>query len=431
MRRSTSFLLLGLPALFFSGVNCSNGITNTPPDASTGTDAACEFGDSGSGVDSGSEIDSGIEVDSGSAIDSGTAPDAASGVDSGSGMDSGNVNVDSGTPPDAGSSVDAGSTGQHIKTVFIIMEENQNWADIQSNSGATYINGTLTSSTNPLAAYATDYHGATTDAGTGIHPSEPNYLWLEAGDNFGITADGTVQGDHTKVTGSPPHQHLVDLLESAGVTWKSYQENITAGVCAITDGNEYAAKHNPVVFFDDVNGYNAATGMFNSTFARCVEHVVPFTQLATDLQNNNVAQYNFITPDLCDDMHGGDSSCSNGCTSSFPLSSQCVPGGDAWLQANVPTITGSTAFKQGGALFIIWDESEPSFTQACGLSLTPDCPVGMIVLSPFGKTGPISGHFSHSSTLKTVEELFKVSPLLGGAADPSVNDLSPFFNQFP
>ena len=29
----------------------------------------------------------------------------------------------------------------------------------------------------------------------------------------------------------------------------------------------------------------------------------PYTELATDLANHTVAHYNFITPNLCNDMH--------------------------------------------------------------------------------------------------------------------------------
>jgi hypothetical protein len=33
---------------------------------------------------------------------------------------------------------------------------------------------------------------------------------------------------------------------------------------------------------------------------------------------------------------------------------------DQWLARNVPLILESDAYKQGGALFIIWDETEDS-----------------------------------------------------------------------
>jgi hypothetical protein len=67
-----------------------------------------------------------------------------------------------------------------LRTVFLIMMENHNWSDIKQNSSAPYINQTLL----PMASYAEEFYNP-----PGIHPSEPNYLWLEAGTNFGVTND--------------------------------------------------------------------------------------------------------------------------------------------------------------------------------------------------------------------------------------------------
>jgi hypothetical protein len=36
-------------------------------------------------------------------------------------------------------------------------------------------------------------------------------------------------------------------------------------------------------------------------------------------------------------------------------------------------------------------------------------------------------HYDHSSTLKTLQEIFQVGPLLGAAADSQTNDLSDLF----
>jgi hypothetical protein len=55
----------------------------------------------------------------------------------------------------------------------------------------------------------------------------------------------------------------------------------------------------------------------------------------------------------------------------------------------------------------------------------------MIVLSPDAKGGGYSNtiHYTHSSTLRTVEEIFGVTPLLGDAANAT--DLSDLFKTFP
>src|SRR5690349_25116799 len=71
----------------------------------------------------------------------------------------------------------AGITG----TVFVIVMENQNWSNIKGSSNAPYINSLLT---NSQASYAKAYFNP-----PGNHPSEPNYIWIEAGTNFGIRND--------------------------------------------------------------------------------------------------------------------------------------------------------------------------------------------------------------------------------------------------
>ena len=99
--------------------------------------------------------------------------------------------------------------------------------------------------------------------------------------------------------------------------------------------------------------------------------------------------------------------------------------GDTWLKQNVPLITESREYKEGGALFIIWDEAEDT-------DQFSDGPIGFSCFSPFAKGGGKTAysnsiHYDHSSTLKTLQEIFNVGPLLGAAADPRTNDLSDFF----
>ena len=291
----------------------------------------------------------------------------------------------------------AQATGQtnHIQTVFIILMENHNWTggkggtSIKGNRWAPYINNTLL----PMASHAEQYFNP-----PGIHPSLPNYLWLEAGTNFGILDDNPPSVNSQATT-----NHLVTFLNDAKISWKAYEEDISGTVCPLTDTLEYAVKHDPFVCFDDVTGNQDP----NSTY--CISHVRPYSELANDLATGNVAQYNFITPNLCDDMH-------DKCK---PLRN-AIQQGDTWLSNNVPTILNSAAYKAGGALFITWDEAG-----------TGDGPIGMIVLSPFAKGAGYQNsiHYTHGSTLRSSEEIFGVSPFLGDAA--SETDLSDLFAEFP
>ena len=276
--------------------------------------------------------------------------------------------------------------GQPIKTVFLILMENHNWSTI-TPSAAPYINNTLLA----VGSHAEQYFNA-----PGIHPSLPNYLWLEAGTNFGISNDNAPSSNHQGTT-----SHLVTLLKNANITWKSYDEDISGTSCPLTNVSKYAVKHNPFVYFDDV------TNALSTTSAYCIAHVRPYTELATDLNNNTVASYNFITPNLCNDMHD----CS-------------VTTGDTWLATNVAMIMNSTAYQQGGVIFITWDEGESSQGGADG-------PIGLIVLSPKAKGAGYKNtiHYTHGSTLRTIEEIFHLTPLLGDAANAT--DLSDLFASFP
>jgi hypothetical protein len=98
-----------------------------------------------------------------------------------------------------------------------------------------------------------------------------------------------------------------------------------------------------------------------------------------------------------------------------------VKQGDTWLSRQVPLILRSQAYKRGGALFITWDEGSDH----------SDGPIGLLVLSPVAKGHGYANtiHYTHSSTLRTLEEIFGVTPLLGGAAHTT--DLRNLFTTFP
>ncbi len=300
-----------------------------------------------------------------------------------------------------------------VKTVWIILMENHNWTgdnagaafgdpDIKGSPLAPYVNGTLLNT----SAHAEQYFNP-----PGNHPSQPNYLWLEAGTNFGILAD-TQPGQPQLTT----DLHLVKLLENAGISWTAYAEpdfgSPVFDVCPL-DFTFLDVEHLAFVYFNDVND-----GL-NPQSAECIAHVRPYYQLATDLANQTSAHYNFITPNVCHDGHEGISPCD------ALESTDNTLRGDTWLKQNVPLILNSAEYQQGGALFIVWDEGEDS-------GQFSDGPIGMFLLSPFAKGGgkkPYSNsiHYDHSSMLKTFQEIFNVQPLLGAAADPKTKDLSDLF----
>ncbi len=273
-----------------------------------------------------------------------------------------------------------------IQTVFIILMENEDWSAIEGSTNAPYINNVLL----PMASHCEQYFTP-----PGLHPSLPNYLWFEAGTDFGILDDNDPSIDHQSTT-----NHLVTLLHNAGISWKAYEEDITGTQVPLNNFNEYAVRHDPFVYFDDVTGTNDPNNAFG------IAHIRPYTELAGDLANNMVARYNFITPNVCDDGHD---SCA-------PLSNPILQT-DTWLANELPKILNSAAYSNNGAVFITWDEGN-------------DGPIGMIVLSPLARGGGYfnSIHYTHGSTLRTFQEIFGVGPLLNDAANET--DLGDLFAPF-
>ena len=283
-----------------------------------------------------------------------------------------------------------GDARAHVQHVFLIVMENTNWSDFHHHASAPFIAHLI----------ATEAHADTYENVPGVHPSEPNYIWLEAGASLGIKSDADPSTNHRATD-----KHLTDLLRAAGISWKAYLQSTTGTECPLRSHGLYAAKHDPFVFFDDVTGKLSADDPY------CIAHVRPLDELAHDLEDAaTTPRYAFIAADLCHDMHD---SCA-------PLHDR-IAQGDQWLRTTVEMIERSPAYQRDGAIFITWDENEGGHQ-----------PIGMIVVSPFAKPRYFNTvRYTHSSTLKTVEEIFGVEPLLGDAGARDTNDLSDLFRQFP
>jgi hypothetical protein len=263
-----------------------------------------------------------------------------------------------------------------IQTVFVIMMENKTWTQLRASPSAPYINQTLV----PMSSYGDQYYNI-----PNLHPSLPNYLWLEAGTNFGIYDDNDPLQDHLNTT-----NHLATQLANAGISWKVYQEHLNPNYLSIQSSYNISSRHNPFLYFDDVTCTNDPTCAFG------LSHIRPYTELEADLTNHTVARYNFIVPDDCDDMH---TICGFG---------DAIYQGDRWLAAEVPKILSSQAFQQSGALIIAFDETDGD-----------DARIPLLVISSLAKGAGYAGSvtYNHSSLLRTIQEIFGVGPLLGDAAN--------------
>jgi hypothetical protein len=146
---------------------------------------------------------------------------------------------------------------------------------------------------------------------------------------------------------------------------------------------------------------------------------VDYSQLATDLAANNLADFIEITPNLCDDGHD----CSNPSVETFLQSST--------IQSVINYVTTPS---NHAILIVDWDESESTNIHPMLVIAPPSTLVG---------THNVTTQVDHSSLVRSIQMIFGVDP---SHTDPttglpfawlrsasSASDFSSFFapSQFP
>jgi phosphatidylinositol-3-phosphatase len=259
----------------------------------------------------------------------------------------------------------------HFSHVFTIVLENRSATNVLDSAQAPYLN-------QLVARYGV------ADAYQGVaHPSQPNYLALFSGSTQGVTDDAR----HDLVAPT-----IADQLEAAGRSWRIYAENVPTGCFTGLkadggpDGNgTYARKHDPAISFTSIS--NSPTRCAN------IKPMSGFDPAAAD--------YSFIVPNLCNDAHD------------CPLSTA-----DDWLKNLVPRILESPAWKDGGVLFITFDEADGQDRQANR--------VATLVVAPSVVPGTRSSvPHTHYSLLRTVQDGLGLDCL---ALTCQANTLGEFFH---
>lgn len=236
----------------------------------------------------------------------------------------------------APSGAQAASSVPALDHVVWIVDENHDYSGsmgIIGNSNAPYFNHTMV----PEGALATNYFAVT-------HPSLPNYLALVGASTFGQTQDCTAPGatdGPCRFSTSQPS--IFERVDEAGKSWKEYAEsevtNCDPSNEDVNGNHPYYPRHAPPPYFTALSDCSTADAASN------------YSHLASDFSTTSAANtpaFSFVTPNGCHDMHDPASNCGT---------SNKVSAGDAWFQANVPTILNSYAFThQHSLLAITWDE---------------------------------------------------------------------------
>lgn len=322
----------------------------------------------------------------------------------------------------------AGQAGAaaRLDRVFIIMIENHGLHSVIGDPAAPYITSLARS-----YGMAGNYYGVT-------HPSLPNYVAAISGSNWDTNSDDpTLRFNHT---------NIVDSLERTGHTWAAYMDAMPkAGYLGSFWPNEtnalYANKHNPFILMTDIRSNPARR-----------THIKPYGALATDLARRNAPQYIWITPDQCNDMHGGvygtvaghpETPCPYADVKGDPADQSLKRKADAFVKKAVATITSSRAWTTRSALFLVADEGDYTgvdqnggWESPAGCCDSPYLPAGDPRVSPEWPGGIYGGAlipavvvtgagrrhivddtaYNHYSLLRTTEDAFGL-PHLGFASD--------------
>jgi hypothetical protein len=339
--------------------------------------------------------------------------------------------------PAASVAASSPSSGENaaVKRIFVIMLENHSQSTVIGDPNAPYITGLAAAN-----GQATNYYGVT-------HPSQPNYI-------AAITGQLDISQMNDNAANHFAWPNLVDQLEASGRTWGAYMDAMpSAGYTGATAPGTvalYSSKHNPFVHMDDIA----------SNPARLAK-VKPYTDLAADLAAPQAPDFVWISPDQCNDMHGGvytaiagrpETPCPYGSTVDDPFDAALKQKADAFVKGAVETITSSRAWTGNSVIFVLSDEADFDGTatttdlwadvSGCcdspGYGSAPGLPAGY-VLTDNGShpwSGPFGGGkvpaiviarngaggivddtpYNHYSLLRTIEHAWGL-PYLGYAAD--------------
>jgi hypothetical protein len=295
----------------------------------------------------------------------------------------------------------ARTTGEGVPQlghVFVIVGENTKLNQLTPNN-TPY----LATQFKPASAWLTGYYATT-------HFSTANYVAMTSG-----------QFTHCEQLDDPPadcHQNLPNLfgeLDAKGVSWQSWNESMPQP-CTLTDFgssstfNSYRVKHNPAVYYDDVEGPG---GVWSPTpSAECVSNDIAMGGTGPDdtsafdaaLASGSVARFNYIVPNECEDAHD-----------------QCKPAGsrllqfDAFLKREVPKIEASPAFGTDGLIVVVFDEATSSTLQKSD-QFGRGGNVLWAALGPQVDPGVYGGSFDHYGFLRTLEDGYRLGEYAGAAA---------------
>ncbi|HWA67618.1 MAG TPA: alkaline phosphatase family protein [Mycobacteriales bacterium] len=326
--------------------------------------------------------------------------------------------------------------GLGIHHVFVIVLENESSESTYLHNPHPYLGKVLQKQGTLLTNYYATGHVSLDNYIAMISGQAPNLMTssdCQLYVNFnGTTAPATLNADGQAVGAGCVYpsnvKTLADQLSAAHISWHGWMDEMgnnpkrEQARCGVphtnglgqddtqkaTEGDQYAARHNPFVYFHS---------LIDS--GRCRRNVVPLALLSKALRHyRTTPDFNFITPDLCDDGH--DLGCAG------PDAKGKRTGGlasvDDFLSVWVPRIERSPAYRKDGLIIVTSDESETDDATSCcherpgptdplpGLTGSGGGKIGTLVIGKCvaeGRRDPVP--YDHYALLRSLENIFGIT----------------------
>lgn len=279
------------------------------------------------------------------------------------------------------------SVAPHYAHVVVILMENTSYGGIIGSPYAPYIN-----SIAARCGVASNYHNIS-------HLSLDNYIGMTDGASL-----SALEPFFDDCSPSPSCEVAGPGIFTQVKSWMAYDESMPSNCDKVTAGF-YAARHNPAVYY--------------TRLSNCASRDVPLetasdSPLLGDFASSSKAPaFAFVTPNLCDDMHGA-----TGCPANLTIA------GDSWLRKWVTLLTATAVYRQGEtAIFIDWDEGGGGTVgENCATNTTDQsCHVPLVVIAPSVRRHTVDGTLlNHYSLLKAAEQLLGVRMLGLARSAPSL-----------
>jgi hypothetical protein len=296
--------------------------------------------------------------------------------------------------------------------VFLIYLENKGVDDIVGSPNAPYINDLIDHN-----GYADNYYALG-------HPSDPNYIRVVGGSDFGI--------DYNPAGNAIDANSLMQEMDNAHISWAGYAQSMPTPGDLVSSGN-YSVDQLPFAQFNYV---------YDNTPAYLQEHLLPLTQLSTDLKDpNNFPEFTWIAADEDHNMEGpidSPSGIAQFIDSQLTDHQYNVAAGDEFVQQEVTAIENSPTWTDDSskdAIIITMDEDNNNLSLGFG---NEGNNVPMIVIPNHDavtaggmQSGPFTtdAYYNEYSLMATIEDTLRATP--GTLLPLTANDMyAPPMNAF-